>query len=117
MDLDNAIAAHAQWRTRFRTAIRNGDQFDVAMIAKDNCCALGKWLHGDARTLYAGQTAYGMLITHHAAFHAEAAKVAASINAKQYEEAERLIDPPSGFAAASARVDAAIRRLQETAKV
>lgn len=117
MDLESAITAHAQWRNRFRTAIRNGDTLDATMIGKDNCCALGRWLHGDARTLYAGHTAYGMLITHHASFHIEAAKVAAEINNKRYEEAERLIEPPSGFALASMKVEAAIRRLQETAKV
>ncbi|MCC7053412.1 MAG: CZB domain-containing protein [Gemmatimonadaceae bacterium] len=117
MDLNSAITAHAQWRTRFRAAIICGDQLDVASIAKDNSCALGKWLHGDARTLYAGQTAFGLLLTQHAQFHAEAAKVAAAINAKQFEQASALLDPPSGFATASVKVEAAIRRLQETAKV
>ncbi len=30
MNLDNAVAAHAQWKTKFRMAISNKDALDAA---------------------------------------------------------------------------------------
>ncbi len=48
MDLDQAVAKHAEWKVKFRKAISAKEQLDTASIAKDNCCELGKWLHGEA---------------------------------------------------------------------
>lgn len=47
MDLDLAIAKHSEWKTRLLAAITNNETLATATMAKDNCCALGKWLHGN----------------------------------------------------------------------
>jgi hypothetical protein len=48
MNLDNAIATHARWKLKFRGAISAQETLDAATIGKDDCCEIGKWLHGVA---------------------------------------------------------------------
>ena len=43
MDLDQAIAKHAEWKLKFRSAISKQETMDVTTIAKDNCCDLGAY--------------------------------------------------------------------------
>lgn len=47
MDLDLAIAKHSEWKSRLLAAITNNETLATATMAKDSCCALGKWLHGN----------------------------------------------------------------------
>lgn len=49
MDLTQAVAKHAEWKTKFHGAIIKKEQMDAPTIGKDNCCELGKWLHGEAK--------------------------------------------------------------------
>lgn len=50
MDLNNAIAKHSEWKTKLRSAITRKETLDASTISKDNCCDLGKWLHGEAKS-------------------------------------------------------------------
>jgi methyl-accepting chemotaxis protein len=112
VDLDNAIQKHAEWKFKFRGAMHNNEQLDAAAISKDNNCEMGKWLHGEAKTLY-GQTAgQAKCLADHAAFHVEAGKVAAVINARKIEEAERMMAPGSAYDQASKRVGVSIIELK-----
>ena len=52
MDLNEAIQAHSEWKMKLRSAIQSRTQLDAATIARDDCCALGKWLHGESRAQY-----------------------------------------------------------------
>ena len=85
---------------------------DAASISKDNNCELGKWLHGEAQTLYGHCKAHAKCIKDHAAFHVEAGKVAVAINARRKEEAERMLRADSAYAEASKRVAVALIELQ-----
>ena len=58
MDLDLAVARHTEWKTRLLAAISNNETLNTATIAKDTCCDLGKWRHGDAQTMLGPDTAY-----------------------------------------------------------
>ena len=49
----------------------------------------------------------------HAAFHLEAGKVAAIINAKKYEQAQQLLGSESNFSKASSAVSVSIMRLKK----
>lgn len=97
MDLEKAIAKHAEWKLRFRAAIRNGETLDVGTIMADDCCDLGRWLHGDGKVTYGLHPTYSTCVGKHAEFHSEAAKIAKAINAKAYTEAERLMGADSRF--------------------
>jgi methyl-accepting chemotaxis protein len=115
VDLDNAIQKHAEWKFKFRNALHNNDLMDAAGISKDNNCELGKWLHGEAKELYGTDASYTNCIAAHAAFHKEAGKVAAAINAKKVEAAELLMAAESQFSGVSKTVAVSIIELKNTA--
>jgi len=49
MDLTQAIEKHSEWKAKFRSAISKHETMDADTISKDNCCELGKWLHGESQ--------------------------------------------------------------------
>ncbi|MGD0938370.1 MAG: CZB domain-containing protein [Terracidiphilus sp.] len=112
MDLNLAIQKHAEWKYRFRTAMATHELMDVASISKDNCCEMGKWLHGEAKTLHGRLKNYATCVSAHAAFHGEAGKIATLINARKKNEAERLLGTGTPYHEASKRVGVAIIELK-----
>ncbi|HOY21608.1 MAG TPA: CZB domain-containing protein [Cellvibrio sp.] len=115
MDLDSAIQKHSEWKMKFRTAISKKESLDAATIAKDNCCELGKWLHGEAKLKFSKLASHNECMTKHAAFHQEAGKVAALINAAKYSEAEAAIGSGTAYATVSSAVGVAIIKLKKEA--
>jgi hypothetical protein len=115
MDLNEAIKKHAEWKLKFRKAITDHETMDAATISKDNCCDLGKWLYGDAKTKFGKLSSHAECVAKHAAFHVEAGKVATTINAKKYEEAENMLGSGTGYASASGAVGVAIMNLKKEA--
>lgn len=112
MNLDDAIAAHAEWKIKLRGAIEKHEVLDAKTISADNCCALGHWLHGEARARLSASQVYRELLTKHASFHAEAGHVATAINAKQFEKASGLLEAGTAYSTASTAVAVAIGRLK-----
>ena len=117
MDLNQAIEKHSEWKIKFRQAISDKETMDAETIAKDNCCELGKWLHSEAKSKFDKFPSYSDCVTKHAAFHAEAGKVATTINAKKYTEAEAMIGPATPYTAASSAVRHAIMHLKQEAGI
>jgi len=117
MDLDNAISKHAEWKLKFRSAISKEETMDIDTISKDNCCELGKWLHGEAKSRFGNMASYSDCVSKHAAFHLEAGKVAAAINSKKYTLAETMLDSGTPYAASSSAVGVAIMRLKKEAGI
>ncbi|MDP1664479.1 MAG: CZB domain-containing protein [Methylobacter sp.] len=115
MNLDSAIQKHMEWKVKFRTAITKQEQMDAATIGKDNCCELGKWLHGEGKSQCGGLGSYAITLSRHAAFHVEAGKVASAINAKKYTEAEAMLVGSSAFSTISSEVGIALMRLKKEA--
>jgi len=111
MDLNNAIQKHAEWKLKFHSALTTNEVLDTATIAKDNCCEFGKWLHGISST-HGKFGSYAKCLSAHAAFHVEAGKVAAVINARKKEEAERMLAIGSTYSLASKKVGVAIIELK-----
>ena len=66
-----------------RTAISKQETIDAATVSKDNCCELGKWLHGEAKSEFGNFASHSECVSRHAAFHVEAGKVAVAINQKK----------------------------------
>jgi methyl-accepting chemotaxis protein len=113
MDLNQAIQKHAEWKLKFRSAISRQETMDAATITKDNCCDLGKWLHGDGKTSFGRLQSHAKCVTKHAAFHVEAGKVALAINAKKYTEAEAMLGADTPYSQASGEVGVAIIALKK----
>jgi methyl-accepting chemotaxis protein len=116
MDLNSAIAAHTQWKIKLRGAISGGEKVDAATLSKDNCCELGKWLHGEGRAKLGTLPSFAQALKAHAAFHLAAGKVAHHINAGAKDAASRELDGPA-FSEASAAVGGAIIQLKKDAKL
>ena len=115
MDLNQAGAAHAEWKVKLRLAITKQEQMDAATISVDNACALGQWLHGPAKAKYSGLRAFSDCVAKHAAFHREAGAVARCINARDYAKAESMLGAGTAYATASSAVGSAILGLKKEA--
>ena len=101
--IQKAIAAHASWKARLRTAIDTG-KFDAtpAVVRTDNRCEFGKWLYGPDFT--AGEKAtrnYRSAVELHAKFHQEAANVVDLATSGRKSEAEQAIGLEGGYSKAS----------------
>ena len=117
MDLDSAIQKHAEWKMKFRSAIAKQESLDVATIAKDNCCDLGKWLHGEGKSQYGSLGSHADCLVQHAKFHVEAGRVAQAINAKKYADAENMMGSGTPYSTASNVVASAIMKLKKEARL
>lgn len=115
MDLEPSIEKHAEWKNRFRAAMTQHQEMDPVIIAKVNYCELGKWLHGAAKTRFGHLSSYSDCVASHEKFHREAARVAEAINAKNYVEAESMLEDGSHFTNASNEVASAIMKLKNEA--
>lgn len=117
MDLNNAIEKHAEWKMKFRSAISRKDTLDAPSISRDNCCELGKWLHGEAKVKFGALPSHAQCVSRHAAFHQEAGKVAQAINARNYSAAEAMLNAGTPYASASSAVGVAILQLKKDARL
>jgi len=117
MNLEGAIGKHAEWKMKLRGAISKKEQMDAATISRDNCCELGKWLHGEAKTKYSRLASHAECVQKHAAFHVEAGKIASAINAQKFTEAEAMLGAGTAYAKASSDVGVAIMHLKKEANL
>ena len=117
INLDNAIQAHANWRAKLRTAVAQKETLDADTVSRDDCCELGKWLHGAGSSQYGGKPSFVQLLESHRQFHQEAGKVARLINQGAYSEAEKQLENNTGFSNASQKVGAAVIQLAKELKV
>ncbi|MBK6852968.1 MAG: CZB domain-containing protein [Burkholderiales bacterium] len=115
MDLNAASQAHSEWKSKLRLAIMKKEALDAATITADNCCPLGKWLHGEAKTRFGTLGSYRDCVSKHAAFHREAGAVARSVNQKAFAAAEKMLESGSSFMTASTAVGSAILGLKKEA--
>ncbi len=113
IDLDTAVKAHADWKLKLRNAATDRSTLDAATVSRDDCCVLGKWLHGAGRPGYGHLPQFTGLIGKHAKFHQQAGQVAQTINDGHYDQALSMISSGTPFADASNNVVVAIRQLRE----
>jgi len=103
VNLDNAIRAHADWRGKLRGAASTGEKLDADTIGRDDCCELGRWLHGPGGAKYGTRPVFVDLITQHKNFHTAAGKVARAVN-QGSTNIDAMINSGSPFADASSEV-------------
>lgn len=112
---DLLIASHIRWKLKLRDAIDDKTKLDANLISRDDCCVLGKWLHGsDTYRQMNNLQSYRECVAKHADFHSEAGKLANLINAGEYDAAQQLLsNRKSNFNRASATVVSTIFRLEK----
>jgi hypothetical protein len=102
--VDDAILAHARWKTRLISYLNQPDgSINVGELGADDRCELGKWIHGEAsRVISRGDLA--PLQTAHAKFHRAAADVVRKVDGGTAANSDSLIGLHSEFGAASLSV-------------
>ncbi len=110
IDFKEAISRHLQWKTNLRNAALHNEPLDVETIRRDDCCPLGKWLHGDAQSKWRGQPRFVELLDRHKAFHCEAAEVAQVIQSGDPKAGLRMLEAGTRFAEATQAVVMAIKK-------
>jgi aerotaxis receptor len=111
-DLDQAVAAHLQWKTKLRNAIDRGETLDVDTLCRDDRCPLGQWLHGQGRQRWGHVPEFTTLLERHADFHRTVGAVARQVNAGQKDAAGRALQGGTAFARATQATVMAIKALQ-----
>ena len=114
IDLESAIKAHAAWRAKLRDAARQRQHVDAQTIGRDDCCELGRWLHGSGQGSYGRLPAFQVLVDRHREFHAVAGGIAKTINLGNYAAAEQALDGNTPFSRASSEVGSAIVQLRKS---
>lgn len=90
LDMKAAIDAHNAWKTRLAAQIRGdaSESLEVATVAADCNCVLGKWIHGEGRQRFAGSAEYAQLKATHAEFHLCAGSILRAAHDGDKESAE-----------------------------
>jgi methyl-accepting chemotaxis protein len=105
ISLDNAIKAHADWRSKLRLASQRHEHLDADTISRDDCCELGKWLHGAGKSKFGGKPNFVALLDAHRSLHQEAGKVARAVNqGTDPTTVESMLASDTGFGRASSTV-------------
>ena len=115
IDLDTAIKAHADWKLKLRHAITSHETLDAATVSRDDCCMLGKWVHGPGGQRFGRLPIFVDLVDKHANFHQQAGRVAQTINQQDYQQASEMLGTNTPFTQASQVVIHAIRKLKAEA--
>ncbi len=102
--INKAIAAHGQWKTRLKAAVEKGSsEFQPAVVKADHNCDFGKWLHGtDVPAGLKAKPEFQEVIQLHAAFHKAAGHVLELALSGQRAEAEKSMGQGSEFSKLSA---------------
>ena len=76
-EINKALFAHGAWKMRLRDAISKGSSdMTVDTASRDDCCAFGKWLHGNEIDQHVrGSAAHQTATKLHKEFHLSAGKV------------------------------------------
>jgi hypothetical protein len=77
LDMKAALDIHMGWTHRLQGKLtgHNPEHLDVATVASDCECTLGKWIHGSAKEQFGGLPEYHQLRQTHAEFHLKAGEI------------------------------------------
>lgn len=77
LDFAQAIRAHQLWKRRLLRVIDGvaDEALDIATVRRDDCCDLGRWLHGEGARRHGSGATFRHLVLTHQTFHEAAADV------------------------------------------
>ena len=115
-EFNAAVVDHLAWKSTFEESVRRGgNSLEVALVAVDNRCTLGRWLHHQSPQPISNPVALQMLVEVHAEFHRAAANVLALAHAGQTREAVRAMSPDHHYGEWSATLVTALKHYAESA--
>jgi hypothetical protein len=104
INFDDAILAHAHWKTELATYLRKPDgTISASDLHADNKCKLGRWIHGEGAQ-YGALPEYAALKIAHANFHHIAADVVRKADRAQIANPNDVLELYGEFGAASSSV-------------
>lgn len=94
LDFARAIRAHQLWKKRLVQVMNGaGDElFDIATVRRDDCCELGRWLHGDGSRQHGQVDTFRRLLLTHQAFHEAAADVLQTCACGDIAKAREMVE-------------------------
>jgi len=77
LDMKAVLDAHTAWTKRLEDVLsgKSEEHLELATVASDCECTLGKWIHGPAKRTMSDSPDYEELLQVHADFHLNAAEV------------------------------------------
>ncbi len=71
LNFKTALEAHLKWKVTLMSVIdgTNTEVMDPRIVSRDDCCTLGKWLHGDGAKQFGEQVGFQNVVMAHAHFH------------------------------------------------
>ncbi len=87
LNMKEALDAHIAWAHRLEAQLNGGasEELEVGMVATDNRCTLGQWIHGPGRQMFGDTPEFQELKRIHAEFHLCAGEVLNDIQHGQQE--------------------------------
>lgn len=91
LDMKAALDAHTAWTKRLEGRINgtNNESLNIADVASDCNCTLGKWLHDAARQQFGNSIDYKELRRVHADFHLKAGEILNNVLNGESEKAHK----------------------------
>ena len=88
-----AIGAHGAWKLRLKSAVASGRaDITVEQARRDDCCDLGRMLHGQLSPAQKANPTVGRVVDLHKQFHQAAGDALAQALGGQAAQANRIID-------------------------
>lgn len=112
IDFQSEINLHQQWRVTLRNAINRNLQVDEKS-GRDDCCALGAWLHEPGRKRWGHTPEFTTLANVHKTFHHELGSVAGNINQRRFSDARVQLESGRPFHVAGQKLTHAIRKMAD----
>jgi len=112
--LEDAIAAHTEWKFKLRQFVDNTGEAKLqsAIVASDSACALGRWMHGDGKKLETVPE-FREARAAHAEFHRCAGEVVRAVETNDRTHASSLLAASGAFERSSQLIGTCLVRLRK----
>ncbi len=118
MNLDEAVRAHAAWKTKLSSYLRHPDRsINPVEAGWDDACPLGQWLNGEAKRNLSGMPEYQALVAEHTRFHQAFGKAVERADAGEVLQEEEVLGWDSEFGIASREIVQLIVKLKKKAAI
>ncbi|MEW6646306.1 MAG: CZB domain-containing protein [Pseudomonadota bacterium] len=93
LNMKQALDAHIAWTRRVENHLKGSDdsRYEVAEVAADHLCTLGKWIHGPAQREFGPTAEYAELRRVHADFHIAVGAVLNDVDNGTVTDAEQSL--------------------------
>lgn len=97
INFTHAIAADTAFKFQLQRLLQTRERADVQAFRNAHHCELGRWLRGTGKEMHGALPEFAVLVEMHDEFHRQPGQVAAVLNIRQYETAERLLAPGGAY--------------------